>query len=678
MINRSIRVAYLAVVPLAVIVAFLLQLSTDQTIAAAGSPAILTVRGDPAVSSLQVYETVVVHSAQMNVSVGKMVEEPGAAGGRELFLTDGEWLSRGYPAFARSRPTKVSAFTALGRRHPAGTYLVYGSEADAQSVARVFEGFGYDTVVDPALTATRILFVNNAHSWACFGLLLVLILLVISGEFASTKRYGVQRLCGTSLFAAFAKELGVVGRTAVRWSVPGAMVVAFGLLAFNGLAQIREVLLTVGFLAGIAVIALVAAHACAASLVFLLVRLIDAIRGKMRGVPVLPVYYAVRIPLIALVVVTAAQASVTLHGLRVADAERSSWDMAAQFQRVSFSSSLLGGDADWAAMDASVGPWMSRQLVDGHAFLLGVDRMADRSDNLVASVLVVDAGFVSRYPVIRSDGNRLVPDPDAVIVATPANSHLGREAGRSWAAGLLAANGTPSAKPPEILSVDLAMGQRFFTCGSGGVMSEKSDYSSSFLVDPVVVVVPGSALSPAALVSYATVGAVLFPDRDHLARELGADDSIAKYIQSVDSVSAAFAAQRAGSARRVTESALLLVLLLVSVAGTAMGIASAYMNVHRQRARVRFLLGWSFRRIFSRVLVVEAAAWLVLFGMFVRYSMRVAAQASTGVIANGEDVTFLRVLGSNLPVVACTTFGIALAMLGASLYAVSRRIYHDQ
>lgn len=350
MVHRTVRLAYIIVIPISLCLAFALQLYLEQVIAADKNPAILTLRGQPDTPSSEIYQKIEEFSTQRQIQVGRLVDRLDSSGSssglsRELFVTTGSQIGQKYRSFDPAYPTTVRQFSELGQMSASGTYLVYGDLVEARRLATLISQLDYSTVVDPPLTTATILTQSDKSApGAIIAVLAVLCLLVIAGELSSTKRYGISRLHGASLKTVLAKELGGVGKSALKLTLVVLTLAVPTLLIYNNLSQLDNLLLNAGFFVLAAWSVILITHLCCATLTFFLVDLIAAIKGKLRGIPVLAIYYAVRIPLLAVLIITLVQTALLLHNNRQADAERAHWESAAQLQNLNFSPTLTSGN----------------------------------------------------------------------------------------------------------------------------------------------------------------------------------------------------------------------------------------------------------------------------------------------------------------------------------------------
>lgn len=678
MVSRAVRIAYLLVAPIAIVIAVLMQWSVDQEITSAERPIIVTVRGNTGSASAEFYQAVSGFSSAHQVSVGKLVAQLGGDATRQLYLTQGVWLRDGYPSFDPGYSTEVRPFSDLDLQHPSGTYLVYDQWSTAENLAKTIQAQGYDTVVDPALTGSRLLLGSDTALMACLGVLVVLLLVVISGEFSSAKRYGVMRMSGIGLPGILAKEYAEIIRHLALSLAAFAVVTVIGLFWFNGLAQVGDAALTAAILCGLGFAAVVVAHVCCAILIFLLVDLLDGIKGELKGVPVIPLYYAVRLPLVVLIITTAGQAVVAFHGVHRADIERPLWEASADLGRIEFSTHRIGSAKDHQILDETVGSWMSRQEISGKVIVSGTEHILGRNGDLISQVLFVNPAYLERHPVRLVNGETLRADQDSMTIAIPSTRESISTDITNWVKDFLTHNARP-AKPLDSRSVQLAPGQKLF--GYGSSPAQKADgqsYKNAQLTDPVVVLLPTGTLPGSAMVSFSTSGGVLFTNRESLEQELQNQPVVKQFVGSINSAASPFAEQYAKLVSRSQRLGLLVALLLIPLAATGFGLASTYRNIHRQAARVKYLMGWSFPRIFTRVAIFEALGWLVVLGFFLRYSLRISKEGASGNILSGRDPEYLLTLGFWMPWIAVSLFTVTLGLLVASMMTVARKIQHGQ
>lgn len=682
MVHRTVRLAYIIVIPISLCLAFALQLYLEQVIAADKNPAILTLRGQPDTPSSEIYQKIEEFSTQRQIQVGRLVDRLDSSGSssglsRELFVTTGSQIGQKYRSFDPAYPTTVRQFSELGQMSASGTYLVYGDLVEARRLATLISQLDYSTVVDPPLTTATILTQSDKSApGAIIAVLAVLCLLVIAGELSSTKRYGISRLHGASLKTVLAKELGSVGKSALKLTLVVLTLAVPTLLIYNNLSQLDNLLLNAGFFVLAAWSVILITHLCCATLTFFLVDLIAAIKGKLRGIPVLAIYYAVRIPLLAVLIITLVQTALLLHNNRQADTERAHWESAAQLQNLNFSPTLTSGNrqAEKKFFD-TVGSWITQNEKEGKLVLAFKKEYNIPGEKTQGRLLLVNQAYLDRFDIVLATGEKLTASPSVIKFGIPEKL----SADKQNIANEISASIEIALRDDQNLPVSLETlqnDQKIFIPGKTDESGRR--YESSLREDTLIAVMPQNALNSSELVSAATRGEVLFTDPASLESSLKAAPEVDRYIGSFTSIATGFTESYAAANRKIATSTLLAALLLAPLFATSLGLCSVYRNVRRNESRVKFLMGWSFPRIFIRAISFETACWIVIAGYTLIQARDIYTRGASGMHYGASSPEQQVLLGSYLPIALATTFTLSTILLILSFSNIARKVRNGQ
>ncbi|RKS10149.1 hypothetical protein DFP74_5903 [Nocardiopsis sp. Huas11] len=528
---------------------------------------------------------------------------------------EARWLTDGYPTFNPAFTVDVHPLEEFADIGPNGYYFVFGAAPEtAAALEEALAVHGLRT--DPGQSSTEPWhFFAGGHM---FNLAVIALLVVASataaGVLLASRDYAVLRLNGHSYGRILLADLAGIARL---WAalLPAATVAVLALLGlYNGWGQLwfyARVALTCAALlaaAGLAVHALTLAlvHATA---------ILPALKGRVPVRGTLAAIYLVRVPVLVL--------ALTLIGTVVATAQT------VRDQRVALELYAEHGDTshlalsphygwvdeeDFAALDATVGPWL-RDTDRRGEMVLAIRLSPEEWSRPTAGApgheaLVVNDTYLAEQRVTAPDGSRYGAD-DGVRVLLPeslaADEDAVAEDVRGW---LDMVSGDAGAPPVSVLPS--AAGQTLFTYGS------RSSAPSRFLprvTDPVVIALPnGGVLSDTSYANHLTGHATVFPD-PAVPEAFRADHpDAARYVIAVETLTTT-ARQDLDVHRTILRSELFTLAGVGAVLMvTAIGACLVYVRARAQHIFVRHLSGWTFAATHRRLLLAEAGIAVAFVG----------------------------------------------------------------
>ncbi|MFE3457531.1 hypothetical protein ACFXKD_08285 [Nocardiopsis aegyptia] len=681
---RIIVFAHTALLFLAALIAFLLCSGVETTLQlpAERAGSVWIVDNDGTHDTDEVAATVRRFSEEHGAAVGFVARDTAdLAMHTHVYLAapdpasrEAAWLTDGYPTFNPGYSVDVHPLEEFADIGPNGYYFVFGAPEAAPALEEALAADGLNTA--PGSTTTELWhFFAGGHM---LNLAVIALLVVASataaGVLLASRDYAVLRLNGHSYGRILLADLAGIGRL---WALllPAATVAVLALLGlYNGWDQLwfytRIALACAALLAAAAV----AVHALTLALVHA-TAILPALRGRVPVRGTLAAIYLVRVPVLLL--------ALTLIGTVVATAQtvrdqHTALDLYAEHGDTSHLalSPHYGwvDEEDYAALDATVGPWLREADRDGD-MVLAIRLAPEQWSGPTAgspghAALVVNDTYLAEQRITAPDGSRHGAG-DGVRVLLPeslaADQDAVTEDVRAW---LDLASGDAAAPPVSVLPS--ADGQTLFTYGS------QSSARSPFLpqvTDPVVIALPnGGVLSDTSYADHLTSRATVFPDPSVPMAFRAENPDAARYIIAVETLTTT-ARHDLDVHRTILRSELFnLVGVGAVLMVTAIGACLVYARTRAQHIFVRHISGWTFAATHRRLLLAEAGIAVAFVGWATGDTLAALAVRND---PTGYTPPDLRATTGAEPLYA---LGIALASLAitvAALVHFHRRIVRE-
>ncbi|KOX24102.1 hypothetical protein [Nocardiopsis sp. NRRL B-16309] len=520
---------------------------------------------------------------------------------------EARWLTDGYPSFNPGYTVDVHPLEEFADIGPNGYYFVFGApESAAAALEEALGVHGLSTA--PGSTATELWhFFAGGHM---LNLAVIALLVVASataaGVLLASRDYAVLRLNGHSYGRILLADLAGIGRL---WALllPAATVAVLALLGlYNGWDQLwfftRIALTCAALLAAAAV----AVHALTLSLVHA-TAILPALRGRVPVRGTLAALYLVRVPVLVLALTLIGTVVSTAQTVRDQAVALELFTEHGDTSHLSLSPHYGWVDEDdFAALDATVGPWLRETDRRGEMVLairLSPEEWSrPTADAPDGEALVVNDTYLAEQRVTAPDGSRYGPD-DGVRVLLPESRAADEDAVTEHVRGWLDMV-SGDADPPPVSVLPSADGQTLFTYGS------RSTGPSPFLpqvTDPVVVALPnGGVLSDTSYANHLTSRATVFPDPSVPMAFRAENPDAARYIIAVETLTTT-ARHDLDVHRTILRSELFnLVGVGAVLMVTAIGACLVYVRTRAQHIFVRHISGWTFAATHRRLLLAEA------------------------------------------------------------------------
>ncbi|WP_304454050.1 hypothetical protein [Nocardiopsis sp. YSL2] len=676
--RRIIVFAHAALLFLASLVAFLFCAGVETTLQlpAERSASVWIVDNDGTHDIDEVAATVRRFAEDRGAAVGFVARDPAdLAMHTHVYLAapdpdsrEAGWLSDGYPTFDPAFTVDVHPLEEFAGIGPNGYYFVFGAPESAAALEEALSAHGLSTAPGATTTEPWHFFAGGHMLHLSVIALLVVGSATAAGVLLASRDYAVLRLNGHSYGRILLADLAAIARL---WALllPAATVAVLALLGlYNGWSQIwfyaRVALACASLLAAAAL----AVHALTLALVHA-TAILPALRGRVPVRGSLAGIYLIRVPVLVL--------ALTLIGTVVATAQtvrdqNTALDLFAEHGDTSHLalSPHYGwvDEDDYAALDATVGPWL-RETDRAGEMVLAIRLPPEQWSRPTADApdrgpLVVNDTYLAEHPVTAPDGSRYGAD-DGVRVLLPASRAADEDAVtenvRAW---LDMVSG--DADPPPVSVLPSADGQTLFTYGSRGTGP------SPFLpqvTDPIVIALPnGGVLSDTSYANNLTSRATVFPD-PAVAEDFRAEHpDAARYIVAVETLTTT-ARNDLDVHRTILRSELFnLVGVGAVLMVTAIGACLVYVRTRSQHIFVRHISGWTFAATHRRLLLAEA-------GIAVAFVGWATGDTLAGLAAQGDPARYTP------PGTATTTgaepfYALAIALASLAITAVTLVHFH--
>lgn len=613
---------YLFVVVFPVVVALSLAWFLELEGPAARNPVVVSVKGDPGTSAQELYAGVRAFAEDEAVAVallGREVQDPSrrtlrlhapAGSGLE------DWVTRGYPRVLFASETQVVPFAGDSVQSAAGWYLVYGPVSKAEGLAGVVRGHGYaaevyDSSLWSALLFKRSLLYSIVSCWVLGATVLV------ASTFAKSRGYAIMRFWGNPAGSVLLRELLRVW----RYCWPRLLVLVLAGLCVLGFWDRWPGLAQVGAIAvpmlGLMLAGILVVHVVALGLAYFLPDTLAAIRGRIQHLPLMSLSFAIRLPVVLLLVMTSVTVIENVSSVRDAQHVLGGLGPAGQAQRLAISERAAGEPDEQTAIFLGIGRWLGE--VDSRAEAVVSQPMLLEFDEGVQpdKMVLVNPAYVSRHPVLLGDGSVMrAPQGDLteVVIGVPearmGNSQtLVDEIVKTLDLNL--DERVVGRISPRV--VPLADGQDLFTYGA----EELGEVTGNVTVrDPVVVALSGAVLSPEFYASVAGHGGYLFTDPQQAIAEATTNPAITKYVRWIQPPARPYLDRYRERVGDLLASLVGVVFLTAALVGTSFGVSVGYRTERAQQTMARRLFGWSLWRTCRRAFGWELALYAVVVGYF--------------------------------------------------------------
>ena len=527
---------------------------------------------------------------------------------------EARWLTDGYPTFNPDFTVDVHPLEEFADTGPNGYYFVFGAPESGAALEEALASHGLRT--DPGQSFTQLWhFFTSGH---LFNLAVISLLVVASataaGVLLASRDYAVLRLNGHSYGRILLADLVGIARL---WALllSAATVAVLALLGlYNGWGQLwfyaRVALVCAALLAAAGVVV----HALTLALVHA-TAILPALRGRVPVRGTLAGIYLVRVPVLVLALALIGTVVATARTVRDQNVALELFAEHGETSHLALSPHYGWVDEqDYAALDATVGPWLRETDRDG-AMVLAIrlspgewSRPGPGAPGREA--LVVNDTYLAQQRVTAPGGSRYGAD-DGVRVLLPeslaADTDTITEDVRAWLDMV-----SEDADPPPVSVLPSADGQTLFTYGS------RAPGPSPFLpqtTDPVVIVLPnGGVLSDTSYANHLSGRATVFPD-PAVPEAFRADHpDAARYIIAVETLTTT-ARQDLDVHRTILRSELFnLVGVGTVLMVTAIGACLVYVRTRAQHIFVRHISGWTFTAVHRRLLLAEAGIAVAFVG----------------------------------------------------------------
>ncbi|GAB77737.1 hypothetical protein SAMN05421595_0241 [Austwickia chelonae] len=598
---------------------------------------------------------------------------------RDLFLlrpsqtgrTTPTWST--YPDVNRKMKTTVHQLETHQFEGWAGKYLIYGSPEKAELFAEAMRSQGFTAHMAPPSTAFLFFTQESGSLWSAVGILAALATTLVASQFSRSKSFGIMKLHGHTIGITLARDVRSAFRAAAISSALCAVVSVPLLRAYNGAAQFLTYLQLSITLGAIALALLTLVQATALVVVWKMTDLLNQLKGRLEGVPVIGVTYALRAPTAIMLIVLTITAAISGEELQRFTEQRSLWtETAARSGRLLFTgdgSTVVDADSE-KKMVEKVGPWLERKAAAGEIYLALVVQ-ASRGDTLdPEDVLIVDPAYHERHPT-STGGRTGKPSPggEKTVDVALRDGHPEKTAPTAEALEHIL---QPILKePPELtFPTRLPPDSLQFTYGA---------HSSSHGILPTTRASAVLTLSPEnlradTLVSAATSGGLLVKDPEKARKDIEDDPELSQVIHSVQPAGAHSAQRYEEAHRTFVFTAIGLTASALALTATSFGLVTAYATLRRQRTWVRKIHGWSFTRTYRRVLTTEAALWVALLLGFSWTARNRYLAAHSSALSDGSSPTQALAWAAAVPLSCGAALVVGFLSLVLMLLLLDRRI----
>ncbi|MBB6120280.1 hypothetical protein [Nocardiopsis algeriensis] len=572
----------------------------------------------------QIIDKVEEFTADNNVSVAYEVpdlRDPGNI--RHLYLSPGSpespehaWLEDGYPSFGHSMRTEVHPFTDLDHEDPRGFYNVFGSEEESSAFEAALSEIGLHDTFSASSTELRwtdfFVYSGNMNTALLIALLMG-VTAVGSGVLLNAKNYAVLRLQGHGFTRILTRDMLLLLRFYLG---PGACVAASVVLLlflYNGLSQFFLFAEIAGWLLLLFLLVGFAAHASALGITHTM-EILPALKGRIPGRPATVSAYAARIPAIILVLLVLSSVIASARNIQAQKEDMDAFEGAGQTSRI-----MISGSVDIAEMvgemEPVVGNWIRQSDASGDMILAAQERGeaitppgTPRPD---FGVILVNNTYLEHQEILSPEGERYLPGESVRILLPP--SLIDRKA--DFTAGVVSllggsdTSGLVSEEKIEVLPT--AHGNQVFTYGS---ITPGDFYVQPFLEEPVIIALPnGAVLSDVRYTSYATQGAIVFPDPS-VVEESISQPPFSTYVNGMQMVVTSAADYYAGLVKELRLESFNLVASCAVMLMTSVAVCVIHTRVRAQKIFARHISGWSFLGIHRRLLLTEGGLFTAFIG----------------------------------------------------------------
>lgn len=637
MVHKSIRLVHAVILVFSALLVFLLVAHMDEATPLEADASVTVTAWDQRESAAEAREAIADFAMKHEITVAQLVPDlTDHRSRRHLYLVNGDpavsgetWLADGYPDFSRSVTTEVHRFEELADRTLVGRHLVFSGAGKAEELARFLEtrGMTSDWTSRWSLGTLNDGYGDSSFADALLMTGLVVITLTGAGVLLNTRAYGVSRLQGLSGLRILAGDLRQVARFWGLTAAAVAVTAVAALAVYNGLAGLVQYAIAVLVMGACLTAVAVAAHAVALAFTFR-VGLLAAVKGELPGRTASIAAYAMRIPVLALVLMLSAKALTA--GADLAERQRS-FDA---YTRIGQTSVITEGNAytdeDRVRSERAIGGWLRKQDRAAHV-ILSARSPLDRSVSGGADreLLIVNEAFLDAQTVLDAQGKRYIAESVAqgadggpvVRILVPKSLAGDKDAiARTVAEMPLTRDQSgqrQTASKTRFQPERVADGQRIFAYSpdvNAPTQPESWQLDASFVQEPVIVVFPSrlGLLSDLSYTAFATQGGVLFPDPGWVQQARADDPQLARHIVAVTPVAEKVAEEMRtllGEFRLIVFSAVAGAAVLVI---TGLGVCTIHARRNAQVIFSRHVSGWRFTATHRVLLCVEAALAVAL------------------------------------------------------------------
>lgn len=630
MLHRGIKFAHAAVLTFSVIAAFLFVRELDESRVLGSVASVSIIDSDGSVSAAQFVRTVESFSAEHGIGIAREVpdlQNPERV--RHLYIASGNpdsstgaWLSDGYPEFSRDVETRVHPIADIEHLDPRGSYHVFGEPQNADMLAAEFQSLGLQSVVGHPLSYSTLAtdYSGDPLFWSLCVVALAAVTLTGASVLLNARTYGVLRLQGRSFTDALIRDLK---QLAVPWllSLAGITTVTLAFLGFyNNFARVEVLASIAAVVAALLVLVVLGAHAASLALVFK-VDVLPALKGELPSRAATLSLYVVRIPALLLSLTIALNATLAGQNLLTRQENREAYRTVGDAVSIRLSGSFA---TRLEELDRHVGPWLRDADERGEIIVAGRGdlQVAAPGANLPAGeIFIVNDTYLEEQPVFDEAGRRYTSgalsgkDPESrpvrIIVPEKFSPYVGTI---TKAVSEKLDPGNDRNLPLDTLSAK--DGQRLFGYNTGATVyssTHTSDEDRSWLVDPIVVVVPNGSnfLTNDSYSTFATQEGVIFSDPGDVLNAIE-KDGLKDYISSISPIGQRTAQELKDEVGEFRLQLFNLIVAMAVLLFAGIGASIIYTRKNAQAIFARHVTGWKYIGNYRFILAVELAIAIVL------------------------------------------------------------------
>lgn len=669
--------------------AFIVVRELDEVIPDENAAIIWVRETDGTVSREDIVRSINQFSQEHQVNVALEAPDLKNPGGlRHLYLASGDpshssssWIEEGYPDFSHSFRTKVHPFDESEELDLRGYYYVFGDQNEALSFRDTLSNSGLHGDVasqDEVVTWVKIIQGRTLFA-ALIGAVLCGIVAAGSGVLLNARSYAVLRLQGMSFGKILLRDL----RQMVSFVLASASVTITGfvilLYFYNGLARFSLLLTIASFYLAILIAFSFFAHGV--TLAFLhRAEILPSLKGKIPSRIAIMAAYCVRIPALALVLIFTSGLVLSFQNLQEQRVGQERFSEVAGFSRIHLTGSA--SELQEAGTEEEVGEWLRDTDANGELLISfpeeGISILPQgTTERPEFQLLVVNETYLENTSILDPIGNTYGAhqDDNEVRILVPESLATYepeiREGAQSWVFDFQGRDNPDL--DADIQSLPMKEGQSIFTYGAVGIGPMGT---SPFLQDPVILALPNGSdiLHPRSYFSYATTGAVIFPDPSVIENS-AADAAIYQYVNSVQPIAQQAADTYRDLAAQMRLEAFNLMAGTLVLFVTGITVCIVHTRKEAQRIFARHISGWTFWATHRSIITIELLLAVAFTGWATVRSLENLSTIRDPMSAPSMNTTAEVV--SAEPVIAASISVLGFALVFSALVFFHRRIVRE-